>query len=130
MTNIIYKSQYVKDTSRIVLRKPRLIFSIKFYNFYFRFFELEVNGQRDEVRIHYTHDQESTVETFPYRLADNQWHVLAVTLSGTHVTIFVNCSKIYERVIRTVDRTTVIGNLKLYVGQRNGQHALFRVSTV
>ncbi|OWF42735.1 protein kinase C-binding protein NELL1-like [Mizuhopecten yessoensis] len=91
-----------------------------------RFLEIESSGRRDEIRFHYTHDQQTLVETFPYRLADNQWHKLALSLSGTHVKLFVDCNRIYERVIKTVDRSSSAGTLKLYVGQRNGQHALFR----
>lgn len=44
------------------------------------------------------------------------------------MTLLVNCSKIYERVIHTVDREFTAGKLALFIGQRNGQHALFRVS--
>ncbi|XP_071078642.1 protein kinase C-binding protein NELL2-like isoform X3 [Haliotis cracherodii] len=92
----------------------------------YRFLEVESSGRRDEIRFHYTHDQQIHVETFPYRLADNQWHHLALSISGAHVTLLVNCSKIYERVIHTVDREFTAGKLALFIGQRNGQHALFR----
>ncbi|XP_041352530.1 protein kinase C-binding protein NELL1-like isoform X2 [Gigantopelta aegis] len=93
----------------------------------YRFLEIESSGRRDEIRFHYTHDQQVRVETFPYRLADNTWHRVALTLSGTHVTLLVNCSKVYERVIQTVDKEFTAGRqLSLFLGQRNGQHALFR----
>ena len=97
----------------------------------FRFLELESSGRRDELRLHYTHDQQIRVETFPFRLADNRWHRLALTLSGNHVTLYVNCSKIYERVIQTLDKQYLAGNyLNLYIGQRNSQSAHFRVSQI
>lgn len=99
-------------------------------SFFSRFLEIESSGRKDEIRLHYTHDQQIRVETFPYRLADNQWHKLALSLSGTHLTLLVDCVKIYERVIQTIDRVPTMGNIKLYVGQRNGQLALFRVSLV
>ena len=98
----------------------------------FRYLELESSGRRDEVRFHYTHDQQARVETFPYRLADGRWHRVAFTLSGSRVTLSVNCSQIYSRVIReSVDKTFSADKqqLKLFIGQRNDQHALFRVST-
>lgn len=98
--------------------------------FFSRFLEIESSGRKDEIRLHYTHDQQIRVETFPYRLADNQWHKLALSLSGTHLTLLIDCVKIYERVIQTIDRVPTMGNIKLYVGQRNGQLALFRVSLV
>ncbi|VDI19783.1 Hypothetical predicted protein [Mytilus galloprovincialis] len=91
-----------------------------------RFLEIESSGRKDEIRFHYTHNRQIRVETFPYRLADNRWHKLALSLSGTHLTLLVDCVKIYERVIQTVDRVPILGNIKLYVGQRNGQLALFR----
>ena len=99
--------------------------------FYYRFLELESSGRRDELRLHYTHDQQIRVETFPFRLADNRWHKLALTLSGNHVTLYINCSKIYERVILSLDKRYLAGNyLNLYIGQRNSQSAHFRVSSV
>ncbi|XP_076445181.1 protein kinase C-binding protein NELL1-like isoform X2 [Babylonia areolata] len=94
-----------------------------------RYFEVESSGRRDEVRFHYTHDQQARVETFPYHLADGRWHRLALTLSGSQVTLSINCSVIYSRVMRdSVDRTFPADHqpLSLFVGQRNGQHALFR----
>ncbi|XP_070182140.1 protein kinase C-binding protein NELL1-like isoform X2 [Littorina saxatilis] len=98
----------------------------------YRYLELESSGRRDEVRFHYTYDQQARVETFPYRLADGRWHKVALTLSGSKVTLSVNCSQIYSRVIReSVDKTFPSADkrqqqLKLYIGQRNDQHALFR----
>ncbi|XP_050392092.1 protein kinase C-binding protein NELL1 isoform X1 [Patella vulgata] len=93
-----------------------------------RFLEIESSGRKDEIRFHYTHDQQIQVETFPYRLADNQWHKLAISLSANHLVLLVDCSKIYERVIKTIDRTFTSGKLSLFLGQRNSQHALFRGS--
>ena len=99
------------------------------YSIHFRFLELESSGRRDELRLHYTHDQQTHVETFPYRIADNRWYQIALTLSANHVTLYINCSKIYERVILTLDRYYVAGKyLSLYIGQRNRQTAHFRVS--
>lgn len=94
-----------------------------------RFFEIESSGQEDELRIHYSHDRHHYISTFRYRLADNKWHKLAVTLSGNHVTLYVDCLKLYEKIIQTVDRVPPpSSNIQLFVGQRNRQHALFRVS--
>ncbi|KAK3098531.1 hypothetical protein FSP39_020373 [Pinctada imbricata] len=125
--------QMMKDSSEItflVTLKQELGNSgslISFASDVLRFLELESSGRRDEVRFHYTHDQQIHTITFPYRLADNQWHKVALSLSGTHLTLFVNCSKIYERVIQTVDRDPISGSsVKLYIGQRNAQHAKFR----
>ena len=47
------------------------------------------------------------------------------------MTLYVNCSKIYERVIQTLDKQYLAGNyLNLYIGQRNSQSAHFRVSQI
>ncbi|XP_048769315.1 protein kinase C-binding protein NELL1-like [Ostrea edulis] len=92
----------------------------------YRFFEIESSGVRDEIRIHYTHDQHNYVLTFRHKLADNEWHKLAVTVSGTHVTMFVDCLKLYEQNIQTIDHIPPSSNIQLYVGQLNRQHALFR----
>ncbi|XP_076466747.1 protein kinase C-binding protein NELL1-like isoform X2 [Babylonia areolata] len=106
---------------------------ISFSSSVYRYVELESSGRRDEVRLHYTHQQQARVETFPYRLADGRWHRLALTLSGSRVTLLVNCSQIYSRVLRQpVDRTFPASHtpssrpIHLFLGQRNGQHALFR----
>lgn len=94
-----------------------------------RFFEIESKGLEDELRIHYSHDQHHYISTFRYRLADDKWHKLAVTLSGNHVTLYVDCLKLYEKIIQTVDRVPPqSSNIQLFVGQQNRQHALFRVS--
>ncbi|XP_053396211.1 protein kinase C-binding protein NELL1-like [Mercenaria mercenaria] len=94
-----------------------------------RFLELESSGRRDEIRLRYKpHDQQIQSETFPFRLADEHWHQIALTFSGTHVTLYINCSKIYERVIYSLDKNFLAGNylLSLYIGQRNQQSAYFR----
>ena len=96
--------------------------------FLHRFFEIESSGQQDEIRIHYNHDQHNYISTFRFRLADNRWHKLAVTLSGNHVTLYVDCVKLYEQIIQNVDRVPPSSDIQLFVGQRNRQHALFRVS--
>jgi hypothetical protein len=49
-------------------------------------------------------------------------------VSGTHVTLFVDCLKLYEQNIQTIDPIPPSSNVQLYVGQLNRQHALFRVS--
>lgn len=100
---------------------------------YYRFLELESSGRRDEIRLRYkAHDQQIRSETFPFRLADSHWHQIALTFSGTHVTLYINCSKIYERVILSLDKNYLAGNylLSLYIGQRNQQSAYFRVSLI
>ncbi|XP_064488936.1 protein kinase C-binding protein NELL2-like isoform X2 [Ornithodoros turicata] len=91
-----------------------------------RFFELQSSGRKDEIRLHYSHKNGVLVESFPYRLADNSWHKLAVSLSGNSVDVFVDCNRIYSRVIRAVDLDVRHRNLSLWLGQRNSKHYYFK----
>uniref|UniRef100_A0AAR2J8N2 Neural EGFL like 1 n=1 Tax=Pygocentrus nattereri TaxID=42514 RepID=A0AAR2J8N2_PYGNA len=63
------------------------------------YFELESSGLREEIRYHYRHNGKPRSETFPYRLADGQWHKIALTVSASHLLLHVDCNRIYERVI-------------------------------
>ncbi|XP_077143311.1 protein kinase C-binding protein NELL1 isoform X3 [Ranitomeya variabilis] len=89
------------------------------------FFELESSGLRDEIRYHYRFNGKSRTEAFPYRLADGQWHKIALSVSGSHVLIHVDCNKIYERVIDPPERNLSPGS-SLWLGQRNRKHGFFK----
>uniref|UniRef100_T1J5F5 Protein kinase C-binding protein NELL2 n=1 Tax=Strigamia maritima TaxID=126957 RepID=T1J5F5_STRMM len=91
-----------------------------------RFLELQSSGRKNEIRLHYSHKAAVFVETFPYRLADGHWHRLALTISGNHASLLVDCQRIYERVILDVDSNFTGRNLSLWVGQRNARHFLFK----
>lgn len=69
------------------------------------------------------------METFPYRLADNKWHKIALSISGTEIELIVDCHPLYKRVTHYVpDRNFSASNMQLLVGQRNlKSHALFKV---
>uniref|UniRef100_A0A8C2W9W8 Neural EGFL like 1 n=1 Tax=Cyclopterus lumpus TaxID=8103 RepID=A0A8C2W9W8_CYCLU len=49
------------------------------------YFELESSGVREEIRYHYRFKGKPRSESFPYRLADGQWHKIALTISATHL---------------------------------------------
>ncbi|KAG8224796.1 hypothetical protein J437_LFUL002241, partial [Ladona fulva] len=118
-----------------------------------RYLELQSSGRKDEIRLHYTtHDRLVRVESFPYRLADNTWHKVAVSISGPQVDLMVDCHRLYRRLIRPPDRnftaesaapvptppsvsstttsppdtTTSTPQLSLWLGQRNDKHSLFK----
>ncbi|XP_029650275.1 protein kinase C-binding protein NELL1 isoform X1 [Octopus sinensis] len=91
-----------------------------------RILEIESSGRRNEVRFYYTHDQKIQIETFPYKLADNHWHKLALSLSATDLTLFVDCEQIYRRVILTLDTNFKADKISLFLGQRNREYAHFR----
>uniref|UniRef100_A0AAR2K3T8 Neural EGFL like 2 n=1 Tax=Pygocentrus nattereri TaxID=42514 RepID=A0AAR2K3T8_PYGNA len=91
-----------------------------------RFLELESSGQKSEVRLHFqAKGQQTHTEIFPYTLADNQWHKLSVAISASHVTLYVDCNRIYERVV-SVPVMDIPEDTSLWIGQRNSAHGLFK----
>ncbi|XP_055887465.1 protein kinase C-binding protein NELL1-like isoform X3 [Biomphalaria glabrata] len=93
-----------------------------------RLVEIESNGKLDELRFHYVHNGRVVQETFPYMLSDGLWHRLAISVSGDRISVYVDCNRIYQRTIQTPDRTMPLGSrpTSLFLGQRDGQYALFR----
>ena len=98
---------------------------------FFRYLELESSGLRDELRLYYSHHRQTEIETFPFRLADNQWHKLALGFSPNHVEVFIDCNKVYERALKALDTAVSPeeGALQLWLGQRHAtsSHAYFKV---
>ena len=100
-----------------------------------RYLELQSSGRRDEIRFHYTHitaagATQIHTESFPYRLADDAEHKVALTISGTEVQLYIDCHPLYKRVTHFLpDRNFSASNMQLFVGQRNSNsHYLFKVS--
>ncbi|CAB1438304.1 unnamed protein product [Pleuronectes platessa] len=56
------------------------------------YFELESSGVREEIRYHYRFKGKPRSESFPYRLADGQWHKIALTISASHLLLHVDCN--------------------------------------
>ncbi|XP_071453142.1 protein kinase C-binding protein NELL1-like isoform X3 [Hetaerina americana] len=78
---------------------------LSFSHGYNRYLELQSSGRKDEIRLHYTtHDRLVRVESFPFRLADNAWHKVAISVSGPQVDLLVDCHRLYRRLIRPPDR--------------------------
>lgn len=90
-----------------------------------RYLELQSSGRRDEIRFHYTwisSDGKDNVhtETFPFRLADNTWHKLSLSVSGPEVQLLVDCLPVYTRVAPHLpDRSFKHNDISLFVGQRS-----------
>lgn len=97
-----------------------------------RYLELQSSGRKNEIRLHYTSrvDSKVYVETFPYRLADNSWHHVALSVSGSQAELFVDCNSIYKRLLRpgAPDRNFSLPEL-IWLGQRN-KHYYFKVSVL
>ena len=74
------------------------------------------------------------IETFPFRLADNKWHNIALGFSHNHVEVYIDCNKVYSRAIHSFDMDPLsypdMHTLSLWIGQRRAQsrHAYFNVS--
>lgn len=67
-----------------------------------RYLELQSSGRRNEIRIHYSYIGPKNelmvhMESFPYRLADNKWHKIALSISGTEIQLIVDCHPLYKR---------------------------------
>ncbi|XP_032650470.1 protein kinase C-binding protein NELL1 isoform X7 [Chelonoidis abingdonii] len=89
------------------------------------YFELESSGLRDEIRYHYRFNGKARTEVFPYRMADGQWHKIALSLSASHLLLHVDCNRIYERVIDPPEMNLTLGS-SLWLGQRNRKHGFFK----
>ncbi|XP_061422442.1 protein kinase C-binding protein NELL1-like isoform X1 [Lethenteron reissneri] len=94
-----------------------------------RYLELESSGQRDEIRVHYRVGGDggarATTEAFPYRLADGQWHRMALTIGPSRILLHVDCNRIYERVVGPPDMN-LPESTGLWLGQRHSKHALYK----
>lgn len=111
-----------------------------------RYLELQSSGRKDEIRLHYSMPVVGEdgltagsgagpgaggvrVETFPFRLADGEWHSVALSVSGAQLQLLVDCHPLYRRLLMAPPDTAFDRpQLQLWVGQRNNKHSLFKVS--
>ncbi|XP_064628526.1 protein kinase C-binding protein NELL1-like isoform X3 [Lineus longissimus] len=91
-----------------------------------RYLELHISGRKKRVRLYYRHNKRLIMEEFPYELDDNQWHQVAMSVSGAHATLYVDCNRIYERVIKPIDRSFRLKGVSLWLGQRTSKFSYFR----
>ncbi|XP_013981708.1 protein kinase C-binding protein NELL1 [Salmo salar] len=89
------------------------------------YFELESSGLREEIRYHYSYKGKPRSESFPYRLADGQWHKIALSISATHLLLHVDCNRIYERVIDPPQMDLTLGS-GVWLGQHSHKHGFFK----
>lgn len=95
------------------------------------FLEVESSGWRHELRFHYAHKSRTRTESFPLRIADAQWHTIAVSIVGaTNMMVFVDCKLVFERQIPDLklDIAAHWDKMHLWIGQRNTRHVYFKVS--
>ncbi|XP_072315669.1 protein kinase C-binding protein NELL1-like, partial [Eucyclogobius newberryi] len=88
-------------------------------------FELDSSGVQEQITYRYKHRGKSRSETFPYRLADGHWHRIALTVSASHLTLHIDCNRIYERVIDP-PQNHVTQNTSVWLGQKSLKHGLFK----
>ncbi|XP_052810970.1 protein kinase C-binding protein NELL2-like [Mya arenaria] len=94
-----------------------------------RYLDLQISGGRDELILYYSHDQQIHSATFPYRLADGHWHEIALTFKGASLTLRVNCTNVYERVLSSLDIQSLAGNsIQIHIGGRGSHGSHFRVA--
>lgn len=95
-----------------------------------RYLELQSSGRRNEIRLHYMSRSDSKVyvETFHYKLADDAWHHVALSVSGSQAELLVDCKSLYRKILKAggPDRNFT-QTQQLWLGQRN-KHYLFKVS--
>jgi hypothetical protein len=94
-------------------------------------------SRQQELRLRYLHaDRRAHTESFPAAaLADNQWHLLALSISSNFVQVFIDCELLFERHLPSIDLVTLSGKAqeaarppRLWLGQRNGRgRAQFQV---
>lgn len=94
-----------------------------------RYLELQSSGRKNEIRFHYTSELDSKVyvETFHYKLADNAWHHVAVSVSGWETELFVDCKSLYRRILKPGAPARNFSVTQLWLGQRYRQFP-FKVS--
>ncbi|XP_059080209.1 protein kinase C-binding protein NELL1-like isoform X4 [Tigriopus californicus] len=106
-----------------------------------RILEVQSSGRRGELRMFYPAFlspkssssprglflNQLAVETIPLQLADNQWHKLAISVSGSQIQVFLDCQLVHQSVIFPLDFRVLSGqNLTLYVGQQDSHNFLFK----
>ncbi|CAG9836101.1 unnamed protein product [Diabrotica balteata] len=64
--------------------------------------ELQSSGRHNQLRLYYTNGSKVYVETFPYYLADDNWHKVAVSISGLQVEVLVDCRSLFKRMLKPV----------------------------
>ncbi|XP_023014295.1 protein kinase C-binding protein NELL1 isoform X2 [Leptinotarsa decemlineata] len=94
-----------------------------------RYLELQSSSRADEIRLSYITKLNSKVyvEKFPYRLNDNKWHDIVVSVSGPEVELLVDCKSLFKRVLRMGEPIRNFpGTTQLWIGQRNNMTYPFK----
>ena len=67
------------------------------------------------------------MEAIPVELEHNTWTKLAITISGPHVTVYMNCEEVGTRRILDPDFSMDDPDLSMWLGQRGPDKTYFKV---
>ncbi|VEN49853.1 unnamed protein product [Callosobruchus maculatus] len=72
-------------------------------------------------------DNKVYVETFRYHLADERWHSVAISISGSQVELLVDCESLFKRLLKPgVPERNFTDPIQLWIGQRNNHFYHFK----
>uniref|UniRef100_A0ABM0MNC7 Protein kinase C-binding protein NELL1-like n=1 Tax=Saccoglossus kowalevskii TaxID=10224 RepID=A0ABM0MNC7_SACKO len=101
-------------------REPGKLTNKLLLNFH-RFLELYTSTRRSQLKFFYTGADKLYAEEFSYPLVPDKWTKIAFTVSGTHITLYIDCNKVTERVIHKPNLNIDQNDLVMWMGQRNDQ---------
>ncbi|CAG0910196.1 unnamed protein product, partial [Cyprideis torosa] len=99
------------------------------------FLEVQASGRRKEFRLLYvTSANKPAFVTFQdIVLDDGGWHQISLTLSGSEVSLYLNCSLVHSRVLHAPalsELKTFMQGSSVHLGSRDGKHFGFKVQWI
>ncbi|KAJ8032625.1 Protein kinase C-binding protein NELL2 [Holothuria leucospilota] len=91
-----------------------------------RYMDLFVSTRNGNIKFYYTHDGEVRFESFEVDLTPNEWHQVAISVSGQEVTLHVDCEETISVRIPEPDLTFSKRDLEIWLGQRGPEKALYK----
>ncbi|XP_014671059.1 PREDICTED: protein kinase C-binding protein NELL2-like [Priapulus caudatus] len=88
--------------------------------------EIQSSGRKNEVRFTYTERGQVHTEVFPVAVTDEQWHRLALSLSGHTITLYIDCEEVARRVLEGPVEKSYGPDVNLWLGQRSAGESLFK----
>ncbi|PIK41102.1 hypothetical protein BSL78_22053 [Apostichopus japonicus] len=91
-----------------------------------RYMDLFVSTRNGQIKFYYSHDGVVRSESFEVDLTPNEWHQVAITISGQEVTLHLDCEEAINVRIPEPDLTFSKRDLGLWLGQRGSEKALYK----
>lgn len=92
-----------------------------------RYMDLFISTRNRQIKFYYTHEGVVRSETFDVDMAPNEWHQVAITISGHEVTLHLDCEEARTVRIPQPDLTFDKRGLGIWLGQRGPTKALYKV---